>query len=411
MTAGDGRASATPRTIRLSAPSIEDDDLTAVTDVLKTGFLIQGPHVARFEKTLAEMTGTAHAVALTNCTAALQLALLALDVRAGDLVLVTAYSWVSTANAIELCGATPVFVDIDERTYNMDPGALEATLTRLAKTEDTRRRLRAVLPVHAFGQMADMTRILEIAGRYGLPVIEDAACALGASWRGKAAGSMGLMSCFSFHPRKAVTTGEGGAITTDDLALANRLRALRNHGLDPTSAFPDFIMPGFNCRMTEFQAAFGVTQLGKLDRVLSARRRLSLHYDTLLGRTRVTAPFVAEGAVPTYQSYVTLLPEEAAAGRQELIRTLRERGIETNIGTWHMPMTTFFRTRYGYRAGDFPVADRVFARAFTLPLYEGLHETDLEIVVSELVKLLGPAASERPGESNVAKSSATLGAS
>ncbi len=375
--------------IRLSVPSIEDDDLAAVAAVLRTGFLVQGPNVAKFEEALKAITGSKHAVALTNCTAALQLALLAVDVRAGDLVCVTAYSWLSTANVIELCGATPVFVDIDERTFNMSPDALEETLARLSKTQDGKRRLKAILPVHTFGQMADMTRLLAIGEKYGLPVIEDAACALGATWNGKQAGSLGLMGTFSFHPRKAVTTGEGGAVTTDDTALANRLRALRNHGQDPTAATPDFVMPGFNCRMTEFQGAFGVTQLAKMPRILSARQALAKVYDGLLAGTPVKAPYVAPEATHAVQSYVTTLPEAVAPRRPELIKTLRERGIETNIGTWHMPMTTFFRTRYGYRAGDFPVTDRVFARSFTLPLYEGLPESDLGKVVDEIKSLTG----------------------
>lgn len=370
--------------IRLSVPSIEDDDIAAVAAVLRTGFLVQGPNVAKFEESLKTITGSKHAVALTNCTAALQLALLAIDVRPGDLVAVTAYSWLSTANVIELCGAQPVFVDIDERTFNMCPDALEEVLARVSKTADGARRLKAILPVHTFGQMADMTRLLAIGEKVGLPVIEDAACALGATWKGRQAGSLGKMGCFSFHPRKAVTTGEGGAITTDDESIANRLRALRNHGQDPTAPSPDFVMPGFNCRMTEFQGAFGVTQLAKMPRILGARQSLAKVYDRLLPSTAVKAPYVAPEATHAVQSYVSTLPEAAAPRRAEIIKTLRERGIETNIGTWHMPMTTFFRTRYGFRPGDFPVADRVFARSFTLPLYEGLTEADLTKVVDEI---------------------------
>ncbi len=375
--------------IRLSVPSIEDDDLDAVAAVLRTGFLVQAANVAKFEESLKAITGSKHAVALTNCTAALQLALLAIDVRPGDLVAVTAYSWISTANVIELCGAQPVFVDIDERTFNMCPDALEETLARITKTVDGKRRLKAILPVHTFGQMADMTRLLAVGEKYGLPVVEDAACALGATWKGKQAGSLGLMGCFSFHPRKAVTTGEGGAITTDDEAIANRLRALRNHGLDPTAPTPDFIMPGFNCRMTEFQGAFGVTQLAKMPRILGARQRLAKVYDGFLAGTSIQAPYVAPEATHAVQSYVTTLPEAIAPSRAAIIKTLRERGIETNIGTWHMPMTTYFRTRYGFRPGDFPRADNVFARSLTLPLYEGLGEADLRKVVDEVRSLVG----------------------
>jgi perosamine synthetase len=243
--------------IRLTIPSIEEEDLQAVEDVLKTGFLVQGENVAGFEKSLAEYLKADHAIAVSNGTAALHLSLLSLDVGPGDIVLVTAYSFTATANVIELCGAEPVFVDIQPDTFNMDPDCLRAELNRLMALKETRKRVKAILPVHAFGLMADMGRILAEAGKYGLPVIEDAACALGACLEDKPAGTWGTLGCFSFHPRKAITTGEGGVINTNDPILAKKLRALRNHGLDPDSPTPDFILPGLNYRMTEFQAALG----------------------------------------------------------------------------------------------------------------------------------------------------------
>jgi dTDP-4-amino-4,6-dideoxygalactose transaminase len=299
---------------------------------------------------------------------------------------VTAYSFIATANVIELCGAQPVFVDIQPDTFNMDPNCLAEVLKRLMAASETARRVKAILPVHTFGQMADMPAILELADQYELPVVEDAACALGATLHGRQAGTWGVMSCFSFHPRKAITTGEGGMIVTNDAALARRLRALRNHGQDPDAPSPDFILPGFNYRMTEFQAALGLTQRAKLDRIIAARRRLAAHYDELLKDTPLQAPAVAPGSQPVYQSYVVLLPERAAAWRAEMITRLKEQGVETTIGTWHMPMTTYFRTRYGYRMGDFPVADQVFARSLTLPLYEGLSEDEQKQVVQRLLR-------------------------
>jgi dTDP-4-amino-4,6-dideoxygalactose transaminase len=196
------------------------------------------------------------------------------------------------------------------------------------------------------------------------------------------------MGCFSFHPRKAVTTGEGGVITTDDPELAWRLRAMRNHGLDPDAATPDFVLPGFNNRMTEFQAALGVTQMAKLGRVVAARRRLAARYDDLLASTPLAAPHVVPGGAPVYQSYVTLLPADAAPGRQALIAELKTRGVETTIGTWHMPMIRYYRTRYGYGPGDFPGADAVFARALTLPLYEQLGEGEQDLVVESVTAAL-----------------------
>lgn len=374
-------------TIRLTIPSIEDDDLQAVRAVLATGYLVQSAHVAALEQAVAEHVGVRHAVAVSNGTAALHLALLALDVRAGDIVVVTTYSWPATANVIELCGAQPVFVDIRPDTFNMDPARLEATLERLMSNPDTARRVRAVLPVHTFGQLADMPAILDLAARYGLPVIEDAACALGASLDGRQAGAWGVMGCFSFHPRKAITTGEGGLITTDDDALARRLRALRNHGLDPEAPAADFIMPGFNYRMTEFQAALGGTQMTKLDRVIAARRTRAARYADLLGETPIAPPAAShtDAEAHVYQSYIVLLP----AGRRDAVMArLHAQDIQCAIGTYHMPLTTYFRTRYGYRAGDFPTSDAVFAGALTLPLHEYLTGDEQARVAEALAEAL-----------------------
>jgi perosamine synthetase len=315
------------------------------------------------------------------------LSLLSLDVRPGDLVLVSAYSFIASANVIELCGAQPIFIDILPDTFNMDPVCLEAELMRLFSTSATSSRVKAIIPVHAFGQSADMPRISELANHYQIPVIEDAACALGARIGGKQAGTWGKLGCFSFHPRKAVTTGEGGIIITDDLALANLLRALRNHGQNPESSTPDFITPGFNYRLTEFQAALGVTQMSKLDSIIASRRRLAAKYNALLDDLRFQPPVVDKGSEHVYQSYVILLPEEIAGRRQELIVRLKEKYIETTIGTWHMPLTAYFRTRYGYQPGDFPVTDNVFARSLTLPIFETLSKSDQEVVVDSLASI------------------------
>ena len=377
--------------IRLAVPSIENDDLDAVRNVLATGFLVQGSHVAAFEKAVAERTGVPYAVAVTNCTAALHLSLLALGIKPGNRVVVTAYSWISTANVIELCGARPVFVDIEPETFNMDPGRLSTTLDTACRSSDPDERPKAVLAADIFGQIADFPRILAVADRYGLPVIEDAACSIGASLDGKPAGAWGRAGCFSFHPRKAVTTGEGGMVATQDDRLAWTIKALRNHGLDPDSTTPQFVMPGYNCRMTEFQAALGRTQVAKLDRILATRRKLASHYDRLLEGTGFRIPAAAKGpGTHAFQSYVILLPPPASCRRAEIIRKLRENGIETTIGTWHMPMASYFQNRYGFRRGDFPVTDDLFERALTLPLYEALAPEQQETVVRQLVRTAGP---------------------
>jgi perosamine synthetase len=366
--------------IRLTIPSIDEDDLQAVRETLASGFLVQGPRVAAFEQVVAEYVGTKHAVAVSNCTAALLLALMAIDVGPGDRVAVTTYSWPATANVIALCGAEPVFVEIEAGTFNMDPIALEETMQRS--------KVKAILPVHTFGGIADMSRILAVAAQYGLPVIEDAACALGAELNGRRAGTWGLMGCFSFHPRKAITTGEGGIVTTDDAPLVRRLRMLRNHGQDPEAPSPDFILPGHNMRMTEFQAALGGTQMKKVERIIASRRAQAARYDTLFQSTELVPARALIGSRHVYQSYVALLPQKVAPRRTEIIAALKAQGIETTIGTYHLPLTTYFRNRGGYAVGDFPVTDDVAARAISLPMFEGLEFAQQERVVAELMQLV-----------------------
>jgi dTDP-4-amino-4,6-dideoxygalactose transaminase len=369
--------------IRLTVPSIEADDLQAVGEVLASGMLVQGPRVATFESAVAEYLGVEHVVAVSSGTAALHLSLLAAGVGPGDIVVTTAYSWPATANVIELCGAMPVFVDIDPATFNLSPAALEAGLSRLLADADRRRRVKAILPIHAFGQMADMPAIMALATRHGLAVVEDAACALGATWQGRQAGTWGLTGCFSLHPRKAVTTGEGGLVCTADAAIARRMRTLRNHGLDPQTP-GEFVEPGFNYRMTEFQAALGSTQLAKLERIVAARRAAAASYDELLAGGPVRPPAVAAEAGAVYQTYVALLPAQAATRRDELIARLKRRGVETNIGTIHVPMTAYYRKTYGHGRGEFPVTDEVFEQSLSLPLYESIRPDDQRTVVREL---------------------------
>lgn len=378
--------------LRLTVPTIEEDDQAAVREVLASGYLVQGPKVKAFEDAVAKYVGAKHAVAVSNCTAALHLALLALEVGPGDLVVVTSYSWVSSANAIELCGAQPVFTDIDPTTCNMDPDSLSKVMTRLRSTAETRTKVKAILPVHAFGQVADMRRIMEIANEHAVPVVEDAACALGASLSGKNAGTWGAMGCFSFHPRKAITTGEGGIVTTESDELAWQLKALRNHGQDPYLPTPEFVMPGYNYRLTELQGALGLSQMGKVDRIIAARRAAAQIYDKLFSRGALSPLAVSEGSEPVYQSYVALLSGDSRAARDGLIKRLREQGIEVNIGTWHLPMTSYYRKKYGYEPGDFPGTDTVFESALSLPLFEGLTAGSQNEVYTKISSALGELA-------------------
>ena len=372
--------------IRLTIPSIEEEDLRAVRQVLESGYLVQGPKVATFEQQAADILGAAYAVAVSSGTAALHVSLLGLGVGRDDVVVTTAYSWVATTNVIEICGARPIFVDINPETFNMAPAALSDTLRGLTKDPGYAGRIKAILPVHTFGQMADMQTIMSLAAEYDLPVIEDAACAFGAKQNGSSAGMLGRIGCFSFHPRKAVTTGEGGLCVTDDSALARRVRAFRNHGQDPEATAPgEFIAPGLNYRMTDFQAALGGTQLAKLRRILESRTRQAERYNELLGETPIKIPAVQDGNRHVYQSYVVLLPKAHAGRRDEIIASLRKKGIETAIGTIHIPLSGYYRARYGHREGDFPVTDDVFARSLALPLHEKLSEQEQQEVAGELL--------------------------
>ncbi len=367
--------------IRLIVPDIDDADVAAVAEVLRSGFLVQGPQVAAFERAYADVIGAPHCVAVSNCTSALFLCLQAMDIGAGDEVAVCTYSWPTTANVIRLVGARPLFVDVDADTFNMRPDAL-------AEVAKKATRLRAVMPVHTFGGAADMGGILAVCRDLGVPCIEDAACALGTELHGKKAGALGDVGCFSLHPRKAITTGEGGMITTSDGALAKRLRMLRNHGLDPDAPSPDFVMPGHNMRMTDFQAALGLTQLAKLERIIASRIERAAVYDGLLEGTGIRPPRALPESRHVYQSYVTLLPPSARGARDTIVAEMKAAGIETTLGTWHMPLIRSYREWGGFREGDFPVTDEIFARALTIPLYGGLTIEQQRYVVDTLVSLV-----------------------
>lgn len=371
--------------IRLAAPQLGPDEERAIREVLASGYLVQGRRVREFEDLVADRVGSAHAVALSSGTAALHASLLALGVGAGDIVVLPAFSFIATANVVELCGARPVFVDVDEDTFNIDPQLLEHCMTELGSRGE---RVKVILPVHTFGRVADMARIARIAQGHEARIVEDAACALGAYSDGRRAGTWGSVGCFSFHPRKVITTGEGGVAVTEDPEIARSLRTLRNHGQDPQGETFDSVLPGFNYRMTEIQAALGIEQAGKLDEVVQLRRSIARRYDDALHDTAVTVPSATPVGASAYQSYVVLLPGQLADSRRALIEALRTDEIEISIGTWHMPMATYFRKRYGYRSGQFPVTDDVSRRAISLPLHQGVTADDQTYVVDRLLARL-----------------------
>ncbi|MGH7318230.1 MAG: DegT/DnrJ/EryC1/StrS family aminotransferase [Candidatus Rokuibacteriota bacterium] len=376
--------------IPITRPQLDAAEEAAVLEVLRSGWVAQGPRVAEFETALAMYTDARFAVATTSCTTALHLILAGLGIGAGDEVIVPAFTFVATANVVECAGATPVFADIDPRTFNL---AVEDLDRRVSA------RTRALVVVHLFGLSADLDPILALGRRHGLVVLEDAACALGTRYHNRHAGTGGTAGAFSFHPRKVITTGEGGAVTTDDPVLAERLQVLRNHGgrvsdleRHRTGAFtlPEYDEVGFNYRMTDLQAALGIVQLAKADRLIAARQRLAQRYTEAFGDFEgLATPVVPPGCVHTYQSYVCLVGEEAPVGRDELAEALGAEGIAVRQGTHAVHALGYYRRKYGLEEGDYPNASRADRRSLTLPLYPDLSTAEQDQVIEGVRRCWG----------------------
>jgi perosamine synthetase len=348
--------------IRLARPDVGEDELAALAKVVDSGQLTMGPRVAELETALAGAVGTAHAAVVSSGTAALHLALLALEIGPGDEVVVPAYTFPATANAVELCGARAVLVDVDPDTFNVDPAAVAAAVTP---------RTRAVMAVHLFGRPVEW-EALQTAVPQEVVLVEDAAGALGARYRGTPCGALGVAACLSFHPRKIVTTGEGGAVTTDESALDAAVRRLRHHGWATPGDMP---APGFNYRLPDLLCALGIPQVARLEQLLEARERVAGWYTERL-ESLLTTPAAGEGDRHGWQAYVVQLDH-----RDEALEGLRAAGIEAQIGTWALHRLEPYRSQ-----GPFPGADRVFERALALPFHTRLAEGEVDRVVHTLTR-------------------------
>lgn len=372
--------------IPVTKPVLGEEEIKAVAERLLGGWVVQGPKVREFEEAFAAYSGAKYARATTSCTTALHLALICLGVGPGDEVIVPALTYVATANAVVYCGATPVFVDIDLRTFNMDPSAIEAKITEKTK---------AIVPVHEFGLAADMNAILAIADRRGVPVLEDAACATGTRYHGRHVGAFGRLGCFSFHPRKAITAGEGGMIVTDDAAFAARIEVLRSHGASMSDlarhekggngfVLPDFDELGFNYRMTDIQAAIGVEQMKKLPWIHAARRERAARYTRLLaGVDGLTLPHAPDGYEHAFQSYVTVV-DASHEERDRVALALQAKGIATRQGTHAVHALGFYRARCGTKVEDCPMAWKADRQSMTLPLYATMTDEEQDYVVGHV---------------------------
>lgn len=374
-----------PRNIAIALPSTGEEEWQAARAPLVEGWLTQGPRVAAFEKAFAQRHQVKHALAATSCTTALHLILAALDIGPGDEVIVPAFTWVSTANVVVYCGAKPVFADIDPATYNLDPAQVKAKITP---------RTKAIIVVHLFGLCADMDALAAAAG--GIPVIEDAACAAGSAYRGRPAGSIALAGAFSFHPRKSITTGEGGMVTTNDGALADKVNMLRNHGASVSEEqrhsgprpylLSDFNLLGFNYRMTDLQGAVGLVQLSKLDRFIAERQRWAEYYAGELSAVPwLRTPRVPEGCVHGWQAYVCHVDErKAPRARNEIMDLLQGAGISTRPGTHAVHMLGYYRERFGLKPGDFPIARDSDQHSMAIPLHNRMSADDYRYVVEQI---------------------------
>jgi perosamine synthetase len=366
--------------IRLTVPEIGEDDIQAVVEVLRSGYLVQGHNVRAFEASIAAYLQVKHAVAVSSGTAALHLAVLAAGIGPGDEVLVPDFTFPATANVVAAVGAIPILVDIDLRTFNLDATQMTAAITS---------RTKAVIPVHVFGQPADMQPIAEVAAARHLLIIEDAACALGAEYHGRKCGTLGLMGCFSFHPRKAITTGEGGMIVTNDAVLADQLREWRNHGMAVIDGQTRFVRAGLNYRLTDFQGALGLAQMRRFEQMLAQRNELAEYYHRALADIpALTPPTALPGTRHIWQSYVTLLRDDIP--RDAVLAQLHAQGIEAGIGTYALSAQPYYaaHNNAAHWPQPLPNAYRAYQQSLCLPLHSQMTRADAAFIVATLERVV-----------------------
>jgi len=382
--------------VPIARTSLTEAEIQSVLGPLRSGWLVQGPSVREFEEKWSAFTGARHSIAVTSCTTALHLSLAALGLKPGDEVILPAFTWIATANVVEHLGGTVVFCDIDLNTFNIDVEQLK----QLVST-----KTRAIIPVHLFGLAAEMREVNQVAKEHGLFVVEDAACGFGSRYHGAHAGTLGDAGCFSFHPRKAITTGEGGMITTHDDTLAEKLRRLRDHGAAMTDLqrhlgarpylLADHPDAGYNQRMTDIQAALGAAQMDRAHDIVRERQRLAgIYDDAFAGLSWLHTPAHRDGLEHGYQSYPCLFqPEPVRAEsvmrinqqRNEWMDQLQGTGVSTRPATHAVHMLGYYREKYGHQASDFPNAYAANDCSISLPLFHGMSEAEQSFVIQRVL--------------------------
>ncbi len=360
-------------------PQVTKEDRKRVDKVLRSGVLSIGPEVVAFEKQFARYVGTKYACAVSNGTTGLHLSLIAAGIGEGDEVITSPFSFIASSNSILYVGAKPIFVDIDPVSYNMDPREVEKKITKKTK---------ALLVVHIFGQTSNMTELIKIAKKYKLRVIEDACESLGATHRGKKAGTFGESSVFSFYPNKQMTTGEGGMIVTNERKIATTCMELRNQGRALNSAWLEHKVLGYNYRLDEMSAALGVSQLSRIEKSIARNRRIAGWYDKHLAPYShlVKTPEAAANNSHSYFVYVVQIL--GTRQRDRVIEELKKRGIGSRPYLPSIHLFEFYRKRFGYKKGNFPISESVSERSMALPLYNGLTKKDVKRIVQALVSIL-----------------------
>ncbi len=363
--------------VRLTKHHFSEETIARVGEVIRGGNLVQGENVSILESQLRDFLGAKHAILVSSGTAALHIALVALGIGPGDEVIVPAFTYPATANVVELVGATSVIVDIRLDDFCIDVSQLESRITP---------RTKAIMPVHEFGMPCDMAPLMEIANKYGIPVIEDAACAFGSEFNGQKVGCFGSMGCFSLHPRKAITTGEGGIVVTDSPNLDKILRELRAHGAVPKDGRFDFVRPGFNYRLTEFQAVLCFEQLQEFQGALSRRQEIAEVLERELRSVSwLKTPETFADRLTVWQSYHVLC--DTKVDRKGVISALRELGIESNLGAHALSHLSFYQQKYRIGPSDFPNASVAYTHGLVLPIGKHMDDCDVEHLISSLRNL------------------------